>query len=330
MPNVRRQIRRSARKYGINPRILEAQLRQESGLREGLRSPAGAQDIAQFMPATARAYGVTLGDNRTADDIDGAARYMRDNLKRTGGNYAAALSIYNSGRPDAYKDPNFAGGQTYNYVKKILGSAGTKGRQPSPGRSSAPSYQTVSQTTPGVDNSALRQQLQAGYLLDRGNPDALLSLAYGIQGAQDTPSTTTTRRVRSRTAQPAQAPQGGFDPKAFHGTADFDGKKVAAWIAPILSYARQQGWKGSVNSGFRSDAEQKRIYDSGVRPAAVPKAYGGGGSNHEGRVYPLGAIDVSEARQLARIIRRSPYARYLKYAGGKDPVHFSHPHNGSY
>ena len=105
---------------------------------------------------------------------------------------------------------------------------------------------------------------------------------------------------------------------------------MAGWIAPILQYARKRGWKGSVNSGFRTDAEQKRIYDSGVRPAAKPKAYGGGGSNHEGTVYPLGAVDVSEAQQLAEIIRRSPYASKLVWAGGKDPVHFSHPHGGSY
>jgi hypothetical protein len=32
-----------------------------------------------------------------------------------------ALSAYNSGRPDAYKDPNFAHGQTYNYVRSIMG-----------------------------------------------------------------------------------------------------------------------------------------------------------------------------------------------------------------
>jgi hypothetical protein len=42
----------------------------------------------------------------------------------------------------------------------------------------------------------------------------------------------------------------------------FDGKPVAAWIAPALAYARQHGWKGTVNSGFRSFAEQTRIYNS--------------------------------------------------------------------
>jgi hypothetical protein len=109
------------------------------------------------------------------------------------------------------------------------------------------------------------------------------------------------------------------------GTTNFEGHKVAAWIAPVLSYARKQGWKGQVNSGFRSLAEQTRIYNSGVRPAARP-----GTSNHEGAQFPRGAVDVSDAQQLSDIIKRSRYSHLLQWAGAKDPVHFSHPHNGSY
>lgn len=71
--------------------------------------------------------------------------------------------------------------------------------------------------------------------------------------------------------------------------------------------------------------DQTRIYNSGVRPAAKP-----GTSKHEGSDFPRGAIDVSGAEQLARILRGTPYARKLKYAGAKDPVHFSNPRNGSY
>ena len=123
MPNYELAAERAARKYGINPRIFKAMIRQESGFNPNAKSGAGAEGIAQFMPATAKGYGVNLHDGRVTDDLDGAARYLRDNLKRTGGNYHRALSIYNSGRPDAYKDPNFAKGQTYNYVRTILGGA---------------------------------------------------------------------------------------------------------------------------------------------------------------------------------------------------------------
>ena len=93
----------------------------------------------------------------------------------------------------------------------------------------------------------------------------------------------------------------------------------------LLKYARQHGWKGQVNSGYRSFADQTRIYNSGVRPAAKP-----GTSNHEGTTFPRGAVDVSDAPTLSRILQNSPYGKRLQWAGAKDPVHFSHPHCGSY
>ena len=119
---------------------------------------------------------------------------------------------------------------------------------------------------------------------------------------------------------------GGAVPAGAAGTVvDPSGKLVAGWIEPILAWARQHGWSGSVTSGYRSYAQQAAIYNSGVRPAAVP-----GTSNHEGTVYPRGAVDVSDASQLSAVLSRSPYASTLVWAGSKDPVHFSHPHGGSY
>jgi len=128
-----------------------------------------------------------------------------------------------------------------------------------------------------------------------------------------------------RVAQAQVNQSGGSAVPSGSGTANFEGTQVAGWIAPILKYARQHGWTGSINSGFRSYADQVRIYNSGVRPAARP-----GTSNHEGSDYPRGAVDVNGAQQLDRILRNSLYANTLVWAGSKDPVHFSHPHNGSY
>jgi hypothetical protein len=57
-------------------------------------------------------------------------------------------------------------------------------------------------TTPGVDNSPARQALQQAYLQNRHDPNALLDLAAGLGGAQDTPSTTT--RIKTLSPQAAQ------------------------------------------------------------------------------------------------------------------------------
>lgn len=123
----------------------------------------------------------------------------------------------------------------------------------------------------------------------------------------------------------ARVGSGGRANVSASGVAKFEGKQVAAWIKPALVYARRRGWKGQVNSGYRSFAEQQRIYQSGVRPAAKP-----GTSRHEGTEFPRGAVDVSGAEQLAQILRRSPWRKRLQYAGAKDPVHFSHPYGGHY
>jgi hypothetical protein len=187
--NYQKAAGRAARRYGLDPGVFKAMIRQESGFNKNARSPVGAQGIAQFMPATARSYGVNLNDNRASDDLDGAARYLRDNLKKYG-SYEAALSVYNSGRPDAYKDPSFAGGQTFNYVRNIMGAAGGSGggTVSTPGHDTGPQYRTV----PGVDNFAQRQQLKLDYFSRSHDPNALLQLQSGLSQAQDTPS----RRVR--------------------------------------------------------------------------------------------------------------------------------------
>lgn len=141
---------------------------------------------------------------------------------------------------------------------------------------------------------------------------------------------------------PANAPSvGGKNEPDIHpkdlpeGLDKFDGRPVAGWIAPILRAARQDGVQFTLSSGWRSDEEQVRIWNSGVRPAAKPKALGGGGSNHSEENFPGGAVDVNAkdggaARLAAWLAKHPKYNKLLVYAGSKDPVHFSHPHNGSY
>lgn len=109
------------------------------------------------------------------------------------------------------------------------------------------------------------------------------------------------------------------------GIVSFNGHEVAAWIAPILHYVQAHGVTPEITSGYRSKAEQERIYNSGVRPAAVP-----GTSNHEGDAFPRGAVDIGNAAAVAKVLANSPYKGLLVYAGAKDPVHFSHPHGGGY
>jgi hypothetical protein len=338
MPDYILAAERAAKKYGVDPAIFKAMIRQESGFNPNAHSPAGAQGIAQFMPGTAPGYGVNLHDNRVTDDLEGAAKYIAANLKRTGGNYHEALSIYNSGRPQGYLSIP----ETKNYVRTILANAGnheptgraSRSTSAPRGSSSRATTRTIT-TNPGVDNSDARRQALSQFLLSGGTDPTtgqqtggdILSLALQMRALKDVPAQTTTVRARSAASRGSSGrSRASFStPAAKSGVANFEDKKVAAWIAPALAYARAHGWKGTVNSGFRSFADQTRIYNSGVRPAAKP-----GTSNHEGTTFPRGAVDVSDAAQLSAILKRSPYAGRLVWAGAKDPVHFSHPHNGSY
>lgn len=188
----------------------------------------------------------------------------------------------------------------------------------SQGQESGPAPVQLQQTPayPGANIGPKVVQGSAAQKEPAINPALAALLSQSSEGKSESPHAVAGEKT------PSKLP--GGTPLA-KGLAHFQGKPVAAWIAPALEYAKAHGWKGSVTSGYRSTAEQERIYNSGVRPAAKP-----GTSNHEGTEFPRGAVDVSEAQQLAQILQNSPFAQKLVYAGSKDPVHFSHPHNGSY
>lgn len=110
------------------------------------------------------------------------------------------------------------------------------------------------------------------------------------------------------------------------GVTTYEGKQVAAWIVPILQCAKSNGWNGTVTSGYRSVADQRRVCATGVKPCATP-----GTSHHQGTAYPDGAVDVSNAAQLSAILTSGKCnANGLVWAGSKDPVHFSVPRGGGY
>ncbi len=97
----------------------------ESSFKSGLVSPKGAEGYFQFMPATAKAYGLT-DPNNFEQSADAAGRYMRDNLKKYNGNINLALADYNGG-PKAV-DALARGKpwrETEDYLKKFHGESYT-------------------------------------------------------------------------------------------------------------------------------------------------------------------------------------------------------------
>jgi soluble lytic murein transglycosylase-like protein len=88
-------LARSAARWNVSAALLAAQLLAESSFDPGAVSPAGAQGIAQFMPATAALYGLAH-PFRPAAAIDAQAHLMSDLLRRHR-SVALALAAYNAG-----------------------------------------------------------------------------------------------------------------------------------------------------------------------------------------------------------------------------------------
>jgi hypothetical protein len=86
---------RAAQRWSVSAALLAAQLFRESRFNPFARSPAGAQGIAQFLPSTARAYGLRDPFD-AAGSIDAQAHLMRD-LLRSFGAVPLALAAYNAG-----------------------------------------------------------------------------------------------------------------------------------------------------------------------------------------------------------------------------------------
>lgn len=112
---------KTAQRYGINPDLFVRQIQAESAFNPAAVSSAGAIGLGQLMPATAKELGVDPTD--PTQNLEGAARYMKQLLGRYKGNQTLALAAYNAGMGNVDKAggvPNFK--ETQNYIAKIMGS----------------------------------------------------------------------------------------------------------------------------------------------------------------------------------------------------------------
>jgi hypothetical protein len=119
-------LARAAQRWNVSAALLGAQLYAESNFNPFARSDAGAQGIAQFMPATARLLGLRDPLDAAAA-IDAQAHLMRDLLRRFGA-VPLALAAYNAG-PGAVAAcgcvPPYP--ETRGYVARVLGLLGGAG-----------------------------------------------------------------------------------------------------------------------------------------------------------------------------------------------------------
>ena len=119
-PRYTAKIAELAARFDLSPSLLEALVWQESRWRENAVSPVGARGLAQLMPGTARYLGVDSAD--PFQNLEGGARYLREQLDRFDGNLEKALAAYNAGPGRVERAggiPNIR--ETQNYVAAIMG-----------------------------------------------------------------------------------------------------------------------------------------------------------------------------------------------------------------
>ncbi len=117
------EITAAAKKHGLDPALLAGLVKQESGFNPTAGSPAGARGLTQLMPATAAGLGVTDVLD-PLQNLDGGAKYLRQQLDAFGGDVTRALAAYNAG-PGAVQRyggvPPYA--ETQNYVRIVQANA---------------------------------------------------------------------------------------------------------------------------------------------------------------------------------------------------------------
>lgn len=113
-------IANMSRRFNVEPALVKAVIKAESGFKPNAVSPKGARGLMQLMPGTAQMHGVR-NIHEPRDNIAGGVQHLRMLLDRYRNNVVLALAAYNAGEGwvDQYGGiPPFK--ETRNYVHRVL------------------------------------------------------------------------------------------------------------------------------------------------------------------------------------------------------------------
>lgn len=140
-------IRASAERHQLNPALIKAVIRQESGFKACAVSDKGAMGLMQVMPETVEAL-KTKDPFDPAQNIEAGASYLKQMLGRFKGDLRLALAAYNAG-PDKVDGPTPAVpdiAETRDYVDSIANAL--QGEPPETPGKTTPAPSPTSTPTP--------------------------------------------------------------------------------------------------------------------------------------------------------------------------------------
>lgn len=119
-PELEGLINKYANMHGLDPSLVRAVMRHESGFNPQAVSPKGAQGLMQLMPGTADLMGVSNPFD-PEQNIAGGVGYLRYCLDRFNNDVSLALAAYNAGPERVAR----SGGvppipETQSYVKNVM------------------------------------------------------------------------------------------------------------------------------------------------------------------------------------------------------------------
>lgn len=130
-------IQKHAHQQGVDPQLVRAVMRHESGFNPWAVSPKGAQGLMQLMPGTAALMGVKNPFD-PEENLAGGIGYLKFCLDRFQNNVPLAVAAYNAGPERVAKSggvPNIP--ETQNFVSNVMGTY-TGNPQPLPAPKAAP------------------------------------------------------------------------------------------------------------------------------------------------------------------------------------------------